>query len=34
MPEAYHNPAGVWWGAIAASAVIPDPVVMEPVTGR
>ena len=22
-PEAYHNPAAVWWGAFAASAVIP-----------
>jgi hypothetical protein len=34
VPEAYHNPAVVRWGAIAASAVIPDQVVMEPVTGR
>jgi hypothetical protein len=34
VPEAYHNPAAVRWGAIAASAVIPDQVVMEPVTGR
>ena len=21
-PEAYHNPAAVWWGALAASAAI------------
>jgi hypothetical protein len=34
VPEAYHNPAAVWWGAIAAFAVIPDPIVMEPVTRR
>jgi hypothetical protein len=24
VPEAYHNPAAVWWGAFAASAVIRD----------
>ena len=23
-PEAYHNPAAVWWGAFAASAVIRE----------
>jgi hypothetical protein len=28
VPEAYHNPAAVWWGAFAASAVIRDQVVM------
>ncbi len=34
VPEAYHNPAAVWWGAFAASAVIRDQVVIaEPVTG-
>ncbi len=27
VPEAYHNPAAVWWGAFAASAVIRDQVV-------
>jgi hypothetical protein len=26
--EAYHNPAAVWWGAFAASAVIQDQVVI------
>ena len=26
-PKAYHNPAAVWWGAFAASAVIRDQVV-------
>jgi len=26
-PEAYHNPAAVWWGAFAASVVIRDQVV-------
>jgi hypothetical protein len=32
-PEAYHNPAAVWWGAFAASTVIRDQVVIvEPVT--
>ena len=34
VPEAYHNPAAVWWGAFAASAVIRDQVVItEPVAG-
>ena len=27
VPRAYHNPAAVWWGAFAASAVIRDQVV-------
>ena len=27
VPEAYHNPAAVWWGAFAFSAVIGDQVV-------
>jgi hypothetical protein len=27
-PEAYHNPVAVWWGALAASAVIRDQVVI------
>ncbi len=32
--EAYHNPAAVWWGALAASPVIRDQVVIvEPVAG-
>jgi hypothetical protein len=26
VPEAYHNPAAVWWGAFAVSAVIRDQV--------
>ena len=25
LPEAYHNPAAVWWGALAASPVIREP---------
>ena len=34
VPEAYHNPATVWWGAFAASAVIRDQVIIvEPVAG-
>jgi hypothetical protein len=34
VPEAYHNPAAVWWGAFAASAVIRDQVVIvKPVAG-
>jgi hypothetical protein len=28
VPEAYHNPAAVWWGAFAASAGIWDQVVI------
>jgi len=28
VPEAYHNPAAVWWGPLAASAVIRDQVVI------
>ena len=28
VPEACHNPAAVWWGAFAASAVIRDQVVI------
>ena len=28
VPEAYHNPAAVWWGALAASAVIRDQVLI------
>ena len=27
VPEAYHNPAAVWWGAFAPSVVIRDQVV-------
>ena len=34
VPEAYHNPAAVWWGAFAASAIIRDQMVIaEPVAG-
>ena len=32
VPEAYHNPAAVWWGPFAASAVIRYQVVIVPVT--
>ena len=33
-PEAYHNPAAVWWGAFAASPVIRDQVVIvKPIVG-
>jgi hypothetical protein len=28
VPEAYDNPAAVWWGAFAASAVVRDQVVI------
>jgi hypothetical protein len=28
VPQAYHNPAAVWWGAFAASVVIRDQVVI------
>jgi hypothetical protein len=28
VPEAYHNPAAVWWGAFTASAVIRDQVII------
>src|SRR5271157_2563521 len=34
VPEACHNPAAVWWGAFAASAVIRDQVVtVKPLAG-
>ena len=33
-PEAYHNPAAVWWGAFAASAVIRDQVLTVKPQGR
>jgi len=34
VAEAYHNPAAVWWGTLAASAVIRDQlVIVKPVLG-
>jgi hypothetical protein len=34
VPEAYHNPVAVWWGAFAAFVLIGDQVVIgKPVAG-